>query len=99
MLIDFDKILTQRVERELIKFRFNLQIKTKDKNNSRSNSIRSAQNRYKISPDVVSNKHKIADNLPNSKKHKFSLCSNGSVEYDQDDTNLYKRLLKTKYKL
>lgn len=97
-MIDFDEALAERVERELIKFRFNLQIKTKDKN-SRSNSIKSAQNRQKVSPDTVSNKHKITEYMPNSKKHKFSLCSNGSIEYDQDDTNLYKRLLKTKYKL
>jgi hypothetical protein len=74
-----------------------LQIKAHEKVKTRSPSIKSATKR--VSPDnLLNNKHKITDQNVSSKKHKFSLCSNGSMDYDNEDANLYKKLLKAKYK-
>jgi hypothetical protein len=80
VLIELDEELSEKVERELIKFRFNLQIKQNDRSKARSSSIKSTKK--KISPDMLLNeKYKIYDNNVITKKHKFSLCSNGSVDY------------------
>ena len=99
ILVEFDRDLTDQVSRELIKFKLSLPIKTHERaSKSRSASTKSAKNR--ISPDyMLKNKHKMTDpHSASNKKHKFSLCSNGSVDYGAPEENLYKKLLKSKYK-
>ena len=61
--------------------------------------MRTAKSR--LSPDLLlKRKHKITDPSlgSNKKQHKFSLCSNGSVDYGISEDNMYKKLLKAKYK-
>ncbi len=83
----------------MVGFRFHLPIKESEKSrtrNDRSGSAKSTKNRH--SPDLaLKNKHKLSEGS-NSKKHKFSLCSNGSLDYGNEENNLYKKLLKSKYK-
>ena len=97
-IVEFDRDLTERVERELVKFKLSLPIKAHEKNKSRSASTKNTKTR--VSPDyLLKNKHKISNSQSASdKKHKFSLCSNGSVDYGVLEENLYKQLLKAKYK-
>jgi hypothetical protein len=98
MLIECDTDLVERMEKELIKFRFNLQIKSHNKSKSRSSSVREVKKRG-VSPDNLNSKHKVANQSGSEKKHKFSLCSNGSLEYGDEEINMYKKLLKQRYKV
>lgn len=96
VLVELDRTLAEKVQRELIKFRFNLEIKKKEKSKPRSNT---KSPKKPVSPDhLINTKHKMSEQSVPTKKHKFSLCSNGSFEYDNEDANLYKRLLQAKYK-
>jgi hypothetical protein len=60
MLIECDTDLVERMEKELIKFRFNLQIKSHNKNKSRSSSVREVKKRG-VSPDNLNSKHKAGN--------------------------------------
>lgn len=96
LLFEFDHNLTDKVKKELIKFRFNLQIKKQEKPKPRSST--KSPKKYPSPDHLASTKHKITEQSFSNKKHKFSLCSNGSFEYDKKDTSVYKRLLQAKYK-